>query len=93
MAEAVCVLASSVGKIAYSSKLERCPNLLYTLLAAVNLYQMETSKKREMALLETVNHNQDYWDAELRIGINGQTGLQVKQCMLRLTQCHIQVKN
>ena len=40
---------------------------------------METSKKREMALLETVNHNQDYWDAELRIGINGQTGLQVKQ--------------
>jgi len=49
------------------------------MLAAVNLYQMETSKKREMALLETVNHNQDYWDAELRIGINGQTGLQVKQ--------------
>lgn len=39
----------------------------------------ETSKKREMALLETVNHNQDYWDAELRIGINGQTGIQVKQ--------------
>lgn len=49
------------------------------MLAAVNLYQMETSKKREMALLETVNHNQDYWDAELRICINGQTGLQVKQ--------------
>lgn len=40
---------------------------------------MGTSKKREMALLDTVNHNQDYWDAELRIGINGQTGLQVKQ--------------
>lgn len=40
---------------------------------------METSRKREMGLLETVNHNHDYWDAELRIGINGQTGLQVKQ--------------
>lgn len=53
--------------------------LLIQIVAAVNLYQMETSKKREMALLETVNHNQDYWDAELRIGINGQTGLQVKQ--------------
>lgn len=39
----------------------------------------KTSKKREMGLLETINHNQDYWDAELRIGINGQTGIQVKQ--------------
>lgn len=40
---------------------------------------MKTSKVREMALLETVNHKQDYWDAELRMGINGQTGLQTKQ--------------
>lgn len=40
---------------------------------------METNKKREMALLETVNHKQDYWDAELRMAINGQTGLQAKQ--------------
>lgn len=32
-----------------------------------------------MALFETINHKQDYWDAELRFGINGQTGLQVRQ--------------
>ena len=32
-----------------------------------------------MALLETTNNKEDYWDAELRIGINGQTGLQVIQ--------------
>lgn len=40
---------------------------------------METNKKREMALLETVNNKQDYWDAELRMAINGQRGLQAKQ--------------
>jgi hypothetical protein len=38
-----------------------------------------SKKKREMALLETVNHKEDCWDAELRMDINGQTGLQVKQ--------------
>jgi len=32
-----------------------------------------------MALLETVNRNRYYWDAELRIGINGQTRLRVRQ--------------
>ncbi len=40
---------------------------------------MEATKKREMALLGTINNKQDYWDAELRMAINGQQGLQVKQ--------------
>ena len=40
---------------------------------------METNKKRQMALLGTVNNKQDYWDTELRIAINGQTGLEANQ--------------
>jgi len=55
------------------------PLLAIHLLAAVKFFTMNTERKREMALLETVNHKVDYWDAELRMGIKGQTGLQAKQ--------------
>jgi len=40
---------------------------------------MIANKDRMFELLETINHNSDYFDAELRIGIKGQTGLQVGQ--------------
>lgn len=40
----------------------------------------KAGSERNMGLLETTNHSNDYWDAELRIGIKGQKALQVRQC-------------